>query len=545
MRKYLLVTLSVLAVFSLGLVLAHCGGGGSKYECTKNSDCNTAAGEYCDLTVHKCKTQGGCTSGQTKCNGNVIQTCSNNTWVNGTDCAATGQTCQSGACVGGSCTNGQVQCSGNWVQTCTNSTWTNTTDCAAQGKTCQSGQCVASGCTNGTTQCNGTVVQTCQNNQWVNGTDCSTTGKICQDGQCVAAGCTNGTTQCSGNWVQTCTNNTWTNTTDCAATGKVCNAGQCVTSGCTNGTTQCSGNIVQTCTNNQWVNGTDCAAQGKVCLNGVCTGGTTSGCPAGQTCADISGGEGFLACSVDGQLPSNAQTGCSDTVACTITNSSCLCTDQNCTATVCAQNCGPCPQDQICVDLSGDGKMGCLTTSETIPTTAPRGCGGGTGCTGNATCWCLDSTCTTNSVCLNNCDSHGPCTAGATGWCNGTVPMTCSGGQWVAGADCAATGKSCDQGACVDAIAAGMFCNASTPCPSTSLECVGMSGRTNGMCTPVCDCTSGSGCNTTPTSECFWGNANPPTKCWCGWPCTTAADCPGGATGWECYGTTDKGCIPL
>jgi hypothetical protein len=502
MRKYLLVTLSVLTVFSLGLVLAHCGGGGSKYECTKNSDCNVAAGEYCDLTVHKCKTQTGCTSGQTKCNGNVVQTCQNNTWVDSQNCASTGQTCQNGACIGGSCTSGQVQCSGNWVQTCTNNTWTNTTDCAAQGKTCSNGQCVASGCTNGAVQCNGTVIQTCTNNQWVNGTDCSTQGKICQDGQCVTSGCTNGTTQCSGNWVQTCNNNTWTNTTDCAA-------------------------------------------QGKVCSGGVCTGGTASGCPAGQTCADVSGGEGFLACSENGQLPANSQTGCSENVACTIANSSCLCTDQNCTATVCAQNCGPCPQDQICSDLN-KGKMGCLTTAGFIPDNAPHGCGAtnGTPCTGNATCWCLGD-CNTDSVCLQNCDSHGPCTNGTGGWCDGSVPMTCTGGQWVAGADCAASGKSCDQGVCVDSIAAGQFCNENTPCPSASLECVGMQGRTNGMCTPVCDCTSGSGCNTSPASECFWADGNPPTKCWCGWPCTTAADCPGGATGWECYGTTQKGCIPL
>lgn len=86
-----------------------------------------------------------CDDGTTQCSGNVIQTCTNDQWVDGTDCAASGKTCQNGACVGGTCTTGQTQCSGNVIQTCAGGQWVDGTDCAASGKTCQNGACVGGG----------------------------------------------------------------------------------------------------------------------------------------------------------------------------------------------------------------------------------------------------------------------------------------------------------------------------------------------------------------------------------------------------------------
>ena len=90
------------------------------------------ADQVCDNGT--CITETTCTDGETRCEGNVVQTCATDTWTATTDCTITGQTCQVdngvAQCQGGvTCTDGETRCEANWVETCANNTWGQTTDC--------------------------------------------------------------------------------------------------------------------------------------------------------------------------------------------------------------------------------------------------------------------------------------------------------------------------------------------------------------------------------------------------------------------------------
>jgi hypothetical protein len=69
-------------------------------------------------------------------------------WTDVEDCSATGRSCSSGACVcNDQCTSGQTQCNGTVVQDCVADSygcydWQNGQDCAANGEICSAGSCV-------------------------------------------------------------------------------------------------------------------------------------------------------------------------------------------------------------------------------------------------------------------------------------------------------------------------------------------------------------------------------------------------------------------
>ena len=57
MKRFLVCSVVMAAVLSMGLVLIHCGGGGDDKECENNQDCETlhGTGWWCDRTLWECK----------------------------------------------------------------------------------------------------------------------------------------------------------------------------------------------------------------------------------------------------------------------------------------------------------------------------------------------------------------------------------------------------------------------------------------------------------------------------------------------------------
>ena len=136
---------------------------------------------------------------------------------------------------------------------------------------------------------------------------------------------------------------------------------------------------------------------GETCNNGACRGGGQL-CPPGQDCIDISGG-GYLGCIIPpNTVPPDNQTGCAQDYC--DGNFGCHCMNQNCSDSVCIENCGTCPADLMCVELIVDSLWGCLTPDWQIPPDAPY-CDGQIPCQGNAICYTDGE----NNFCLNNCSS--------------------------------------------------------------------------------------------------------------------------------------------
>ncbi|MFC1655108.1 hypothetical protein ACFL2F_04810, partial [Myxococcota bacterium] len=181
---------------------------------------------------------------------------------------------------------------------------------------------------------------------------------------------------------------------------------------------------------------------GLACANGACIGGGQL-CPTGQDCVDITG-MSYMGCIIPpNTVPPDNQTGCGAQGYCD-GNYSCHCMDQNCSDSVCIENCGNCPADLMCVELWENGLWGCLTPDWQLPPNPPY-CDQNTPCQGNAICY-SDGT---NNFCLENCSSLGgtTCTEGET-MCYGTYLFVCQGGYWQEVVDCAQTNQVCVDGSC-------------------------------------------------------------------------------------------------
>ena len=316
----------------------------------------------------------------TRCLGTIIQTCTTGTdgclgWVDGTDCADTSEVCEesdTGAACATECSDeclpaGGTQCSVTTIQTCTEGTdgctdWVDGTDCADSGQICDvsiTGAACAYDCDDtclpeGGTRCLDDVIQDCTAGtdgctDWVDGTDCTTTDQFCSDvtgtAACVDA-CEDlcmpvGGTQCSGTVIQTCTVGTdgctdWVDGTDCSSTSEACDdssgTASCV-AGCTDecttsGDTQCSGTTIQFCGLDTdgcmyWFDVIDCTTLGYTCNDAVtgdayCVAPCTSDCTtAGDTqCAS----DVVQTCTLD---PWDGCLYWEDTVDCTTTAQEC------------------------------------------------------------------------------------------------------------------------------------------------------------------------------------------------------------------------------
>jgi hypothetical protein len=124
MKRFLVCSVAVVAVLSLGLVLLHCGGGGDDKQCEQNDDC--PQNYWCDRTVWECKPIDcipNCTNkccGDDGCQGTCPNTCTGSTECNTQTCLCEATGCQTAAdcganqcCKAGVCENktcGTLQC---------------------------------------------------------------------------------------------------------------------------------------------------------------------------------------------------------------------------------------------------------------------------------------------------------------------------------------------------------------------------------------------------------------------------------------------------
>lgn len=261
------------------------------------------------------------TGGETRCNGNALQTCETGgsgclAWNVTEDCEQEGLTCDDSSgtaqCVAScsnACATDELRCDGTMRQTCGAGDngclqWKDAEDCGADGGTCQvdaggipycQAPCSNACSPSGGTQCNGGVQQTCQTGasgclEWLDTEDCTSSGRFCDTstGACACSDLCAGTeTRCAGNTLQTCTADSYgcldfVDTQDCTSSGLICSSqsgtAQCAascTDACTQGLVQCSGSVVQTCQTAasgclDWVNGEDCSTTGRLCTGGSC-----------------------------------------------------------------------------------------------------------------------------------------------------------------------------------------------------------------------------------------------------------------------------------
>lgn len=93
---------------------------------------------------------------------------------------------------------------------------------------------------------------------------------------------------------------------------------------------------------------------------------------------------------------------------------------------------GQCPLGQVCLDLTGSGNFGCVTSEGAVPPGAPEGCGEEVACPDNNTCYsyadgsgtvCIqdcfecvpgdDATCEDGKICVQGMCKPEPCTEGS------------------------------------------------------------------------------------------------------------------------------------
>ncbi|MFH1211029.1 MAG: hypothetical protein V1645_03870 [archaeon] len=244
--------------------------------------------------------------------------------------------------------------------------WSSIKYCASGQKCTGYGTCAtSSGCTNdcssvGQKICYGSsAYKQCGNYdsdscyEWSNYQYCTGSQK-CEGGKCVSLTCSNecsyaNAKQCSGtSGYQTCGNYDsdscleWGGMTYCYS-GKVCSSGSCVTAPscsneCSSGQNKCYGtNAYQTCGNYdsdscyEWSSSITCPS-GKTCSSGACVGGSCSNdCVSGQKVCYSS-----LAYKQCGQYDSDS---CLDWSALTNCPSGYTCSNGNCVAGACSNEC--------------------------------------------------------------------------------------------------------------------------------------------------------------------------------------------------------------
>lgn len=131
---------------------------------------------------------------------------------------------------------------------------------------------------------------------------------------------------------------------------------------------------------------------------------------------------GYRSCFEDGEAPADARENCHDDPSVCLGNTVCMYMDEDESKSACLENCGECSSSLKCMDVTGDGYMGCLDDGY-VPSNADSQCHEGDGCEGNQTCFFLNSE-RTESACIANCS---PC-----------YPGSCPEGQF------------CDNGMCLD-----------------------------------------------------------------------------------------------
>jgi len=183
-----------------------------------------------------------CDDGAQRCIGNVIETCSQDSWTAGEDCAIDEMICKeqngSASCTEQPplCDEGKSRCSDDLIENCTGGDWIAGIDCADDGKICEINQ--ASGqalcredvipCVDGSTRCFNDIIETCAGDMWVGGRDCSLEDRVCTHDaasgvtDCVEPPCTAGDRRCTADQVEICLAGAWETEVDCSDTFQEC-----------------------------------------------------------------------------------------------------------------------------------------------------------------------------------------------------------------------------------------------------------------------------------------------------------------------------------
>lgn len=209
--------------------------------CRSGQACNQATGTCsscngtCVAGARECTTMTEsrvCVADALGCTAWQVAACSN------------GQTCGGGECAScNACTAGETRCAGNLPQSCVAAGncagWQSGAACG-NNQVCGNGGCITcqNGCTAGEYRCNGNNVEICLAqpgfcNTWTVDSTCAS-GQQCLNGACCASSCTVGSVRCSANGgVEECANLItgcagWKPPETCGA-GEGCNNGVCLT----------------------------------------------------------------------------------------------------------------------------------------------------------------------------------------------------------------------------------------------------------------------------------------------------------------------------
>lgn len=460
-----------------------------------------AAGQACNFQTCVCE-GGGCTEGQRRCAGSVVQECQGGQWRDLADCSDSGLTCSGGSCV---CTS-DAQC--NSSQFCDNGICR--ADVCPQGiRYCLAGdvyQCNANGSQRTHIQDCGML--TCQDGACICIADSQcTAAQYCAAGTCLADVCAQGTTYCKSGDVYSCNINGSAETLvhDCGALSCVsgqcicgqdsqcasaehCSAGQCEADVCPQGTIYCVGNAVYQCN----ANGSaemmiqDCGSQ--ACLDAQCTCTEDAQCGPNQHCI---GG----VCVADVCVANTIYCRDGDVYRCNATGS----------AESKQEECG----NLVCLDAA------CVCTSDSH-CLASEYCGPAGGCLTDV-CTADDIYCKAGDVYQCNSNGSGDALLVECG------AMICDAGACICENDahCAA-GEYCDAGSCVDDVCTQglVFCVGDDvyQCNANGSNSTLVQSCGNLVCRDGdCICTADSQCG--PAEHCSGGvcveNLCPPDAVYC------------------------------
>jgi hypothetical protein len=264
--------------------------GNHLYKCNENGtseqlvkSCFGQFGSTCDAELGDCR-DNVCHPGTPVCDGDVATQCAEDgqgPQPNGTDCAASNDTCFDGECQDVVCT-GDFVCSGGVLQRCLNhGTYLQyQSDCAFESLCdAEAGKCITPTCEPGAFVCNGNVATRCKadgSGYVAGGTDCGAKDLACDGGGCLSKVCTPGAAFCAGGNPQKCsTSGAQYVPSDICSSGEYCAEGSqfCLLDKCSANSAVCNGTVVTTCKSDgsgPMPGGTDCAATQQTCEEGAC-----------------------------------------------------------------------------------------------------------------------------------------------------------------------------------------------------------------------------------------------------------------------------------
>jgi alpha-tubulin suppressor-like RCC1 family protein len=516
--------------------------------CCVDTDCPADGGQigHCDTSTRVCNYS--CTSGQKPCNNVCIPNASCCVASDCTTTAGQAATCGTNGACSYTCANGFKTCAGSTTcvptsycctstdcapgagqnATCSVATGTCSYSCATGNKACGTNACIpnASCCTNADCPPPAGQAGTCNALTGVCQYSCASGFKPCGTNTCIATSACCSSSDCStppvSGEVGTCNMATGACSYACGTGFKNCNNTACIASGlcCTSSDCPPVAGATPFCSASNACTYT-CNNTFKSCGNGTCV--PTTGCCSSTDCAAKP--NATATCTSSNICSYTCTTGFTDCGGGTCTNFS---AGGCCAAGDCASKTNAiasCNSSQMCTYGCATGLLNCGSGL----CVASPGCCTATDCAPRS-----DATisCNTAHQCIYACNATAlklgcQCSTPGALACNGAdmkLPVTCTGGQWVAGTSCSSA-QNCDETdgtchnivtQCVGQVPGFAFCGPSdtpTTCgpdlttTTTATPCAGKC--LNGVCqAPVC----GDG-KVEAGETCDDGNATPLDGC--------------------------------